>query len=87
MSETGRVQTPPIPSRCVEACWTPVPCPTCGNRLYPRGRSVPLADWEGSCCLAVKYDAEINPRHLWSEHDEERWRFYPDEEPKESDDD
>lgn len=26
-------------------------------------------------------DPSINPRHLWSETDDERWRFYPEERP------
>ena len=26
-------------------------------------------------------DPSVNPRHLWNEADDERWRFYPDEAP------
>lgn len=68
-----------MPERCTEACWTPVPCPECGNPLPPRGRSAPLGS-VSDCCDRHRYD-EANKRHLWSEHDEERWRFFPDEAP------
>jgi hypothetical protein len=68
------------PSRCYEACWTPIPCPTCDRRMDPRGRSVALE----MACLRSDCpgdDPSVNPRHLWSADDEERWRFYPDEAP------
>lgn len=70
-----------VPTRCDEKCWTPVPCPTCGRSLPPRGRSVPLALYVADCCDDARHDSDINPRHLWDSNDEERWRFYPDEAP------
>ena len=66
-------------TRCVESCWTPVPCPVCGCDLPPRGRDVGYL--VSACCDDHRYDAE-NRRHLWRATDTERWRFYPDEEPK-----
>lgn len=56
---------------CSEACWTAVKCPTCGNYLNPRGRSVPLEATESNCCAEAKY-SPINKRHLWDEHDSTR---------------
>lgn len=73
------------PSRCVEACWTALPCPECGRmRMNPRGRSAPL---ELICTRepCPGNDPKINPRHLWSADDDERWRFYPEERPSDGD--
>lgn len=53
------------------ACWTPVPCQTCGQDLDPRGRSVALEANRPQCCGAARY-SKANVRHLWSEHDEVR---------------
>ena len=58
-------------SKCTPECWTPVPCPICGDELDPRGRSLPLELSPSSCCDAVIYSKE-NRRHLWSEHDDAR---------------
>lgn len=68
------------PGRCTEPCWTPLPCPECGRRMVPRGRSAPL---EMSCLRepCPGDDPNVNPRHLWDSTDDERWRFYPDERP------
>ncbi len=53
---------------CTSACWTPVACPSCGNSLPPRGRSVPLAmGGIPACCDAARMDSAVNPRHLWNE--------------------
>ena len=53
--------------------------------MNPRGRSAPL---EMEClrepCPAD--DPNVNPRHLWSATDDERWRFYPEEAPDDADD-
>jgi hypothetical protein len=68
-----RVSTP-----CTDRCWTQVPCPTCGDELPPRGRSIPLEDWIASCCEDNHHDVKANPRHLWNEHDSTR--FYTDPE-------
>lgn len=58
---------------CEPPCWTPVPCPACGNQLPPRGRSVPLEMNIPDCCDRARMNPSINPRHLWSE-DETRER-------------
>lgn len=57
---------------CTERCWTPVPCPVCGQGLPPRGRDVPAAVGLPSCCEEHQYAAARNPRHLWDEHDSAR---------------
>jgi hypothetical protein len=62
---------PPSPAPCTPACWTPVPCPTCGQDLDPRGRSVALEANPPQCCEDARYST-VNTRHLWSEHDEVR---------------
>ena len=56
---------------CTERCWTPVPCPTCGSPLPPRGRSVPLEMNPADCCEEAR-TGPLNVRHLWSEHDSTR---------------
>ena len=52
---------------CIPACWTPANCPTCGNRLPPRGRAMPREMGIQDCCDQARMDPKINPRHLWSE--------------------
>lgn len=59
---------------CNPACWTAVRCPTCGNDLPPRGRSVPPEWGIPSCCDEARMDSRVNPRHLWSETDDTRVR-------------
>ena len=50
--------------------------------MNPRGRSAPLEmDCFREPCPGD--DSRVNPRHLWDENDDERWRFYPDERPAE----
>jgi len=69
-----------VPTRCTEACWTALPCPDCARFMNPRGRSAPL----DMRCLREPCPADysrVNPRHLWSADDDERWLFYPDETP------
>lgn len=60
---------------CSEKCWTPVVCPDHGDRMYPFGRS---AGYEAYYCCDNYADPQINPRHLWDEHDSTRW--YTDKE-------
>ncbi len=57
--------------RCGPRCWMPVRCPSCGNRLPPRGRSSPLEMSPDSCCAEAQ-NTQANTRHLWSEHDSTR---------------
>lgn len=63
----------PVPAErggCTPACWTPVACPSCGNQLPPRGRSMPLAmGGLPACCDAARMDHAANPRHLWNEEE------------------
>jgi hypothetical protein len=55
---------------CTPACWTPAACPSCGNQLPPRGRSVPLAmGGLPACCDEARMNAVVNPRHLWNEEE------------------
>lgn len=56
---------------CTPACWTPVPCPTCGSDLPPRGRSVGMEANPPQCCMEARY-GPANTMHLWSEHDDTR---------------
>lgn len=56
---------------CTPACWTPVPCPRCGNELPPRGRSMPPEMGIMDCCDEARMDPAVNPRHLWSEDEHE----------------
>ena len=65
---------------CQPRCWTPKPCPKHGNDMPPRGRSSAL---EAYVCCELSQDVGINPRHLWSIHDEVRritdpegWRIH-----------
>lgn len=60
---------------CDEKCWTPVHCPVHGDRMDPRGRSAGLDVFE---CCERRYDPDINPRHLWDEHDSTRWYTDPE---------
>jgi len=60
---------------CTDECWAPVPCPSCGNELPPRGRSVPMEYNMPQCCENNRY-MPGNRRHLWSEHDD--CRHYSD---------
>lgn len=62
---------------CTPKCWTPVPCPVCGNSLPPRGRSVAMAMNPPQCCMEQQNTA-INTRHMWSEHDSDRHYFDPE---------
>jgi hypothetical protein len=57
---------------CTSRCWTPVPCPECGNELPPRGRDVAPEYGLPDCCERHRYDSDINPRHLWNESDSDR---------------
>lgn len=54
---------------CVPSCWTPVPCPTCGKDLPPRGRAVPIEHFLAECCDEARMCAVENPRHLWDEEE------------------
>lgn len=65
---------------CTEVCWTPVPCPTCGSPLPPRGASTPLETALSDCCAKAQFTpgAVRNPRHLWNEHDSNRAINDPD---------
>ena len=60
---------------CTEKCWTPVPCPDHGDLMQPFGRSAGLGAYK--CCDNCRR-SEINPRHLWNEHDSTRWYTDPD---------
>ena len=60
---------------CTEKCWTIVSCTTHGNGMNPRGRSAPLSSYY--CCEGYA-DYELNPRHLWDEHDSARWYTDPE---------
>lgn len=60
---------------CTEVCWTPVPCPVHGDLMYPRGRDAGL--YAQYCCDKYQ-DWDVNPRHLWSEHDSTRWYTDPE---------
>ena len=65
--------------KCTAECWTPVPCPTCGRDLLPRGRSAPMEmSIVSECCGEAMDDSLINPRHLWDENDSDRAYFDPD---------
>lgn len=56
--------------RCTEACWTPVHCPDHDDTMPPRGRSAPLS---AHVCCENYVKSDLNPRHLWNEHDSTRW--------------
>ena len=56
---------------CSAKCWKPLECPTCGNDVPPRGRSVALEANPPQCCMDGQYD-RANYRHLWDEHDSTR---------------
>lgn len=60
---------------CGPKCWTRIPCPDHGDGMNPFGRSSPIGA-EGCCDNYAKSD--INPRHLWSEHDSTRWYTDPE---------
>lgn len=60
---------------CTPACWTPVRCPLHGVEMPPGGVSLPQGVVR--CCDRV-YDARVNPRHLWDEHDSNRLYADPD---------
>lgn len=60
---------------CTEKCWTAVECPDHGDRMNPRGRSSALDDYY--CCENYS-KPDLNPRHLWSEHDSTRWYTDPE---------
>ena len=50
---------------CTPECAVPVPCPTCGARLPPIGRSVPL-EWNlVACCEEARSSPKVNTRHIW----------------------
>lgn len=57
---------------CTANCWTPVPCPTHGGLMFPFGRS-----HGGYPCCDNYARSELNPRHLWDEHDSTRWYTDP----------
>lgn len=59
----------PVVSGCTEVCWTPVRCPVHDHEMKPLGRSSALEEY--ICCERYS-SAELNPRHLWSEHDSTR---------------
>jgi len=59
---------------CTSKCWTPIDCPKHGSPLPPYGRSVPLG--YDTCGDECRY-APINVRHLWDEHDSDRWYADP----------
>jgi len=58
---------------CTPECWTPVKC-SHGHEMTPAGRDAPMDMW--TCC--EEYNTSANRCHLWSEHDDERWRFDPE---------
>ena len=60
-------------STCTEECWTPIACPKHGDRMTPFGRS---AGEVYSCCDNYG-KSDVNPRHLWDEHDSSRWYTDP----------
>lgn len=59
----------PRATGCTPSCWTPVNCPTCGNQLPPRGRSMPPEMGITDCCDEARMNSKINPRHLWNEEE------------------
>lgn len=62
-------------STCTEKCWTAVPCPAHGDSLPPRGRSAGEDFYR--CCESYS-DSDVNPRHLWNEHDSTRYYTDPE---------
>lgn len=62
---------------CTPRCWTPIPCPECGQSLPPRGRDIPLAMNLPQCCEEA-VSTPYNTRHLWSEHDSTRYYTDPE---------
>ena len=61
-----------VKMECTPKCWTPVKC-SHGHPMTPAGRSAPMSMY--ICC--EEYMTAANPRHLWDQHDDERWRFDP----------
>ena len=57
---------------CTPKCWTPVDCPEHGREMWPAGRSAPLGTFE---CCELSGRPAINTRHLFSEHDSDRYYF------------
>lgn len=55
--------------RCSPACWTSVNCPSCGNQLPPRGRSMPPEMGIMDCCDEARMNPVLNPRHLWTKEE------------------
>ncbi len=59
---------------CTEQCWTPVKCPAHSHEMTPLGRSAPLEMYQ---CSYNYTRSQVNPRHLWNEHDSTRWYSDP----------
>ena len=59
---------------CAPYCWTPKSCPDHGDYMPPFGRSAPT---EMYVCCDNYARSDINPRHLWDEHDSTRWYTDP----------
>lgn len=69
--------TLPTPGPCTPPCWTETRCERCGRIESPRGRDAGYAAGGYCACPDVRGYAGT-ARHLWDEHDPERWRFDPD---------
>jgi len=62
-------------SACTEKCWTPATCPQHDEPMYPIGRD---AGMDAYPCCENYQRPNVNPRHLWDEHDSTRWYTDPD---------
>lgn len=62
-------------SGCDVKCWNPYECPDHGDLMAPRGRDAGMGYYH--CCDNYQR-VEINPRHLWHEHDSTRWYTDPE---------
>jgi hypothetical protein len=60
---------------CIPKCWNPVVCPDHGNTMNPWGRDAGMG---AEICCDNYARSDINTRHLWSEHDSDRYYTDPD---------
>jgi hypothetical protein len=55
---------------CTRKCWEASDCPLHGEPMNPFGRDPGLNAYD---CCENSGKSNINPRHLWDEHDTTRW--------------
>lgn len=64
---------------CTPECWTEQRCTVCGRPIAPFGSSVAIEAASGYCEHECPGNPSLgHPRHLWDEHDSNRWFADPD---------